>query len=331
MAAMSIDVVSARELVRLTGSRRSARAAVAAGNWWRVVRGAYAARHVPDSPELRARALRLVLPPGVALSHRAALWVLGVDVLARDRHSGLDLLDVTTGRGTHLTARRGLRTHSARLTDDELCEVDGLLVVTAPRAFVDVARSETLVEAVAFGDAVLRSGAATPQLLEQALDRSTGLRGVRRARDAVRHLEPRSESLMESRLRMKLLAGGVPPMDVQLDVYDDEGQHVGRGDLHLDGVVIEYDGRRERLERARFTSDRRRQTGFAQLALEVRRFTAPDVYQRSDASVAAEVLRAARQAAGRDRSRVRRGPDTLRAPQLRPLPSLAELAAARAA
>ena len=331
MAAMSNDVVSAPELVRLTGSRRRARAAVAAGDWWRVLRGAYAPRHVADSPELRAGALRLVLPPGVALSHRAALWVLGVDVLSRERHSGLDLLDVTTVRGKHLTARPGLVVHSARLTDDELCEVDGLLVVTAARAFVDVARSEPLVEAVAFGDAVLRSGAATAELLHQALDRSAGLRGIRPARDVVPHLEPRSESLMESRLRMKLLAGGVPRMDVQLDVYDEHGQHVGRGDLHLDGVVVEYDGRKERLERERFTSDRRRQTAFAELALEVRRFTAPDVYQRSDASVAAEVLRAARQAAARDRSRVRGGPDTLRPPQLRPLPTLAERAARRAA
>lgn len=322
MAAMSIDVVSARELVRLTGSRRSARAAVAAGNWWRVVRGAYAARHVPDSPELRARALRLVLPPGVALSHRAALWVLGVDVLARDRHSGLDLLDVTTGRGTHLTARRGLRTHSARLTDDELCEVDGLLVVTAPRAFVDVARSETLVEAVAFGDAVLRSGAATPQLLEQALDRSTGLRGVRRARDAVRHLEPRSESLMESRFRMRLVLGGVPRPDAQLDVYDDGG-HVGRADLHLDGVLLEYDGREARLDRTVFVHERRRQNRMADLGCEIRRFTSADYYRRPAAVVCAEVLRAVEVARGRDRSRLRRGPDTLRPPRLRPLPTRA--------
>jgi hypothetical protein len=252
-------------------------------------------------------------------------------VLARDAHTGLELLDVTTSRGKHLTARPGLLVHSARLTDDELCEVNGVLVVTAARAFADVARADRFVEAVALGDAVLRSGAATTELLEQALGRSTGLRGVRRARAVVPHLEARSESLMQSRLRVKLLAGGVPRKNVQVDVYDDQGQHVGRSDLHLDGVVVKFDGRKERLERARFTSDRRRQTRFAELALEVRRFTAPDVYQRSDVSVAAEVLRAVRQAAGRDRSRVRRGPDTLRAPQLRPLPSLAELGTARAA
>jgi hypothetical protein len=55
------------------------------------------------------------------------------------------------------------------------------------------------------------------------------------------------------------------------------------------------------------------------------------VYQRPDTSVAAEVLRAVRQAAGRDRSRVRTGPDTLRKPRLASLPTLAEVAVRRTA
>lgn len=221
--------------------------------------------------------------------------------------------------------------HSARLTDDELCQVAGLLVVTAERAFVDVARSDSLAEGVAFGDAVLRSGAATPDQLLTALDRSAGLRGVRRARDVVPHLEARSESLMESRLRMALVRGGCPRPVAQDDVYDEHGVHVGRGDLRIDGVIIECDGRAERLEVERFTSDRRRHTRLVELDLEVRRFTSADVFQRTPGSLAAEVLRAVGQAAGRDLSRVRRGPDTLRPPRLRPLPTLADRAREAAA
>jgi hypothetical protein len=271
---------------------------------------------------VRAQALRLVLPPGVALSHRAAVWALGVDVLARDR-AGRDLLDVSAPRGLHLLRRPGLVTHSALLPDDELCEHEGLLLVTAERAFVDVARSDTLIEAVAFGDAVLRSGAATLALFEQALERAVGLRGVRPARALMAHLEPRSESLMESRMRMRLVLGGLPRPEAQRDIYDDEG-HVGRVDLEIDGAVFEYDGRESRLLKQVFVHERRRQTGLAQLELEIRRLTSADYYVRPAAVVCAEAWRAVEMARGRDLSRVRRGPDTLRAPKLRPLPTLAE-------
>jgi len=106
---------------------------------------------------------------------------------------------------------------------------------------------------------------------------------------------------------------------------------VGRGDLHLDGVVLEYDGRRSRLSRVAFTQERRRQTGIAETALELRRCPAADYYTRPGAAVCAEVMRAVRMAAGRDRSGLRTGPDTLRAPALTPLPTLAEHRAHQAA
>lgn len=63
--------------------------------------------------------------------------------------------------------------------------------------------------------------------------------------------------------------------------------------------------------------------------LELRRLTSADVYGRPAAAVCGEIVRAVVQAAGRDRSRLRAGPDTLRAPRLTPLPTLAELIARR--
>lgn len=302
---------------------------LASGEWWRVVRGAYAPAAVADGTAVRVAALRLVLPSGVALSHRAAVWALGVDVLVRERGTGHDLLDVTTARGLHLERRPGLRTHAAALPDEELCEVGGLLLVSAARAFVDVARSDTLIEAVAFGDAVLRSGAATLPMLDEALERGAGLRGIRRARATVPHLEPRSESLMESRLRMRLVLGGLPRPDAQLDLYDDRG-HAGRVDLHVEGVVLEYDGREARLLKEVFVHERRRQTRLAELDLEIRRFTSDDYYLRPAASVCAEVWRAMKMAQTRDRSRIRRGRDTLRKPRLVPLPTRAAVTRASA-
>jgi hypothetical protein len=208
--------------------------------------------------------------------------------------------------------------------------VGGLLVVTAARSFVDVARSESLVEAVAFGDTLLRSGAATVAQLEEAMDRAAGLRQVRRARLVLPQLEPRSESPMESRFRMRLVSCGLPRPDAQVDVYDADG-HVGRVDFLLDGVVLEYDGREARLDKKVFVADRRRQRRISDLGLEIRRFTSDDYYLRPAAGVHADVLRALEVARGRDRSRVLSGPDTLPAPKLRPVPSRADLARRRTA
>jgi len=323
---MDIEVLSRRELVKRSGGRRSAEAAVADGAWWRVLRDAYVEWFHDDSPAVRAAALRKVLPADVALSGRAALWVLGVDVLLSNCQ-----LDVTVPRGRHLERRPGIVPHIAALPDLELCAVNGLLVVTAARAFVDVARRESLTEAVAFGDAVLRSGAGTMEQIHASIVRAGGLRHVRAARAVVPHLEPRSESLMESRLRMKLVLGGLPRPAAQFDMYDEHGAHIGRGDLHLEGVVLEYDGRAERLKKSKFNADRRRRSRISELGLEIREFTATDVYTRTALSVCAEVRRAIATAGGRDRSRLRTGPDTLRPPRLRPLATVADIPDATAA
>ena len=324
---MDAEVLSWLALVAERGSEEKARRAVADGDVRRVLRGAYVPSEVPDDLATRAAALRLVLPDDVVLSHWAALWVLGLDVLPRDTE-GRDLLDVIIPRGRHLELRPGLlRPHSALVPDEEVCEVEGLLAVSAARAFVDVARSFGLVEGVACADAALRNGATTRALLCAAVDRAEGLRWVTRARTALQHLEPRSESLMESRLRVGFVLAGGPRMAAQVDLYDDSGRHRGRADLYLDGVAVEYDGRAQRLLRDAFVGDRRRGNDLSDLAVEVRRFTADDYYRSSPAARLEVLQRALALAAGRSRPRLCSGPDTLRPGRLRPLPTRADLGA----
>ncbi len=312
---MAIEVLTRLELVRRAGSEKRARTQVARGEWWRVCRDAYVSGHEPDGAPVRLAALRRLLPPGAALTHRTALWVLGLDVLGA-------ALDVTVPRGRHLLPRSHLRTRSARLDDDELVDVGGLLAVSAARAVVDVARSEAVLEAVAVADAVLRAGHATYEGVLESLDRSGGLRGVRTAREALALVDGRSESPQESRLRVQLVLGGVPRPVVQHDVYGPYG-HVGRADLWLEGLVIEFDGRAVHQEARTFAHDRRRHTQLVELGLEVRRYTGLDVVRRSRADLWAEVWQAVDQAATRSRPDVRTGPDTLRPPSARPLPVLA--------
>lgn len=315
-----IEVLLWRELIAVAGSVERARRLVTDGVWRRVLRGVYVVGTTLDSPELRCAALRRALPEGIALSGRAALWAMGVDVLPLDER-----IDVTTSRGKHLERRPGLVPHSALLPESELVELpSGLMAVSAPRAFVDVARRESLVEAVALGDAVLRSGVAQAEQLVAAVDAAAGLRGVLAARKVVPHLETRSESQGESRLRMGLVLEGLPRPEAQVDYYDEHGQHIARVDLVLDGVLLEYDGREQRLRKPVFVHDRRRQNALVDRGAELRRYSSEDVAPVRRSWLAAEVRRAMRAAAARPAAAVFRGPDTLRAPRLRPLPTLAD-------
>ena len=310
-----MEILTWAELVHRCGGRAAARRCLQDGDWQRVFRDAYVRREVVVDERCRVQALRRVLPQDVAVAGRTALWLLGLDVLG-------GRLDVLAPRGRHLADRPGLRTRSALLPDSELCVVEGLLVVSAARAVVDVLREEAFTEAVVVGDAVLRSGAATYAQVQESAARASGLRGVQRARAAVPHLNGRSESPMETRLRLHLVAGGLTGLRVQHDVYGEAG-HVGRGDLWVEGVVVEYDGLELRRERPVFVRDRRRQTAIAELGVELRRYTSADVYGRSPADLVAEVRRAQGLARGRP-WRVLTGPDTLRPPRLRPLPTLAQ-------
>lgn len=319
-----IEVLTWRELTGVAGSPDRARGLVADGLYRRVLHGVYVEDLVPDTPELRCEALRVALPSGVVLSGRTSLWAMGVDVLPADGQ-----LDVTTGRGKHLEHRPGVVPHSALLPDCELVDLpSGWVAVSAARGFVDVARREHLVEAVALGDAVLRSGAATVEQLATSVDRAGGLRGIVTARSVLPHLEPRSESQGESRLRMGLVLGGLPRPEAQVDYYDVHGQHVARVDLVLDGVLLEYDGREQRLLKAVFGRDRRRQNALADRGAELRRYVSDDVAPARREWLCAEVRRAVRAAATRPQPALLRGPDTLRAPRLSPLPTRADRQAA---
>lgn len=47
-----------------------------------VIEGVYVDVRVPDSPELRADSLRLVVPPEAVVCGRAAAWLHGIDTTA---------------------------------------------------------------------------------------------------------------------------------------------------------------------------------------------------------------------------------------------------------
>src|SRR5581483_7924763 len=71
-----------------------------------------------------------------------------------------------------------------------------------------------------------------------------GLRGVRQLRRVCELMNPRSESPMETRVRVLLVMSGLPVPESQVVVLDRSGRFVARADLGYpeEKVIIEYDG-----------------------------------------------------------------------------------------
>lgn len=194
------------------------------------------------------------------------------------------VLHVVTPPGVAVVRRRGIAGHIRELAADDVTSVGGVPVTTAARTFVDVAAKYPRAALVALGDAILRAGLATVAELGGVLDQQCGRRGVRRARQLLDLLNGRSESAMESILRLLLIDGGLPIPEVNVNIYDDNGEFLARADLllRLARIVIEYEGDHHRTDRAQFAHDVRRGSRLVAAGYLVLRFTADDVLRRPD-------------------------------------------------
>ena len=171
--------------------------------------------------------------------------------------------------------------HQSRSWQAELR--NGLLVTGAARTVADILRTSALAEAVSVADAALHRG-----LLEGSELRSEIAGGVRsnlRARTALDRCDGRAESPLESRLRLLLTLGGLPPDDLQHEVRE-AGRFVARVDLWYEaGVVVEADGYEFHRDRADYVADRRKSQAYARLGLTLLRFSWEDVHARPDVVV----------------------------------------------
>lgn len=142
------------------------------------------------------------------------------------------------------------------------------------RTVLDVARELPLREAVVVGDAALRAGLLLADLETAAA--SAGGRGAARVRAAVRLMDCRAESPIETCLR--LLMGALGHVVAQVFI---EG--VGRVDFLVDGwLVVEADGFAHHSTRKHYREDRRRANALAVLGYRLLRFTYEDVVHRPD-------------------------------------------------
>ena len=261
----------------------------------------------PD-PALRAHAIGVALPPDAAITGWAAAYLLGVTDLdgttwTREGERALDISVVRTADRCRIR-RPGVTTVRARLSNEDVVEIEGTRVTSPLRSAFELMRHGPLVEAVIAADAMLHSRLVCMDDLHAYVSQRSGWKGIPAARRALALADPRAESPMETRLRLMLVLGGFPNSQVNVPVYDSlTGLHLGRPDL-LDaeaGLAIEYDGSGHR-QVDRHRSDNAREHGLERAGLIVLRFDGHDVFVTPDRTL--DVAHAARQR-GLDRDRRR--------------------------
>jgi hypothetical protein len=247
----------------------------------RPLRGVYVATQVPDSLQLRVKALSLVVPRGSAATDWTACW-LHTGISAPGGH--LEVVPVSVFRPSNGgRLRNGLCVSGERaFFRGDLMPVGGTLLATTPlRTACDLGRFAPPVVALGGMDALLRAGGHGKDQLVAGVERFRRQRGVVQLRVLAALVDPRSESPGESALRLRWLeTNGLPPPELQIPVTSPDGFASFRLDLGIEELrfAAEYDGARFHGPDASTADRSRRELLDVELGWTVLVFRRGDVY-----------------------------------------------------
>jgi hypothetical protein len=213
---------------------------------------------------------------GSVVSHRSAALMHRLPLLGSPLRPDLTVSPPSTGDVA------GALLHRARLRPEDVTEIDGTPVTSLARTLVDVARSSPIAAAVVPIDAVLHRGQMSCDAFDDVLLMCWNWPGIRRALRALRYVDARSESPLESVSRLVLRWLKLPDPDLQVTVLDNRGLFLGRVDFYWDeyGVVGEADGLVKYDSREVLVQEKRRQEALEQSGLVVVRWDWADVVRR---------------------------------------------------
>ncbi|MBC6469956.1 hypothetical protein [Actinomadura alba] len=236
---------------QLTGSR-----------FRRIFHRVYVSVDLPDSVELRCRAALLAVPTGAVFCGvtAARLYRVPVPDTADDRVH----LALPAGTST-IPQVRGIVTHRYGLTLGQMRKVHDLYVVRPERLFAELAVDLVRLDLIIAGDHLLGKGWIEPDDLRRSIEASTPRPGLRLARAVLPHLEPKTDSPMETRLRMILVDAGLPRPVANADVFDPGGVWIGRPDLSYPAlkIALDYEGGHHRTDARQYRNDLTRDDQFA--------------------------------------------------------------------
>jgi len=249
--------------------------------WRRVGYGQYASIRLRQDVRLTLEAVVQRLPAGSAFSGHTAAWILGLDL------PPCDPIEVTVRRDVPVRARIGIKLRRAALPESDVSVVRGFPTTSKLRTVRDLGSGRDLIESVVAVDMSLRARLVERSDLTDYVFAHPGDKGIKRLRRATALCDARSESPMETRLRIQLVAAQLPTPQVQAELRDSDGSPIGRADLYYADrrLVIEYDGDNHR---QRLADDVRRQNRILNAGYHMLRFAAVDM---RDPSVVVEQVR----------------------------------------
>ncbi|WP_433828422.1 type IV toxin-antitoxin system AbiEi family antitoxin [Actinoplanes sp. CA-015351] len=250
--------------------------------WRRLFRDVYAHEDLALDHRGWCTAAMLALPASTAIGGASAACLWGVSTP----------LDPTT---VHVVAPRGIRLHRdprivvhyTGLAAADVCVRNGLRLTTPERTIFDLGRRTGRADALVTLDAMLHRHLIDPAALRKMIGRRERWPGTARLGALLPLAEPRSESPMETRLRLVLVDAGVPPPVAQFEIRDARGVLLGRADLAWPELRLaaEYEGDHHR-QRDQFRQDVERFNKLRMAGWTVLRFTADDVLRRPDRTAA---------------------------------------------
>lgn len=234
-------------------------------------------------------AVASTLPAGGAFSGLTAARLLGIQAPIPKRP------EVVVPDATRIANRATATVRCVRLDPQDVILVAGFPVTSPARTCFDLAGRLPLTESVAAIDMALHDEYLSLEAFSAYVSAHHGVHGVVKARRVLPLLEPRSESPMESRLRMLLVLSRLDRPEAQVSLCDAGGGFVARVDLYYPKarLAIEYDGEQHRDQ---LTADNRRQNRLHDIGVALLRYSAPDLRERPD-QIVAQVAAALRRAA----------------------------------
>ncbi|MGH1548686.1 endonuclease domain-containing protein [Leifsonia poae] len=192
---------------------------------------------------------------GLFFSHATAAALYGLPLPTRVRDAEIDVSCVLPARAPK---GRGVTGH-ALATGPTLTEIDGLPVPEPAEVWCQLAAILTVDELVIAGDALLRRKhpLCAQRTLQEAVSAAGCRPGVRKLRQAIELVRARTDSPMESVLRLAIIRAGLTEPAVNYAIADATGRIRASGDLVFPAarVVVEYDGDHHRSDRRQWNTD----------------------------------------------------------------------------
>lgn len=209
-----------------------------------VVRGVWVDVRIPDTIELRARAVARVVRPHHVVTDRTAAWLHGVDTFEDAGDDVVREIEACALRGHEPSALAGVDGRTRDLRPSDVMVLGGVAVTTPLRTALDLGCCLRRREAYAALNELARLHELTRAECVNVLGRYRRRRGVVQLRGLVALLDPRIESQRESWVFLAIADAELPLPEPQLWVEVD-----GLPTYRLDfayrhrRVCVEYDGR----------------------------------------------------------------------------------------